>query len=796
MPVIKKHLTNFTSGEFSPFVQIREDIQQYNNSASTIQNFVIRPQGGLTKRPGTVFVHEIKNSANDARLVPFQYSTSDAYVLEMGAGYFRFFRNGGILLSTAAITNGTFTTDLTGWTDGDTGTGVSTQTAGVMRLNGGAAGVAIRTQAITFMGTSQYTLTFTVATNTCTYKIGTTSGGTEIATGTGAVGANSINFTPTTAGTVYLQFSNSANNNSDVDTVAINAPVYQIDNPFSQADIDEVQFIQTFDHMYFAHGDYAPRELIRYGHSNWTIGALEINDGVYFDRTHRVYGGTGSGITINPSAATGTITLTASASLFMSTDVGRLIRFRSTDSVAWGWGTITAYTSATSVTCVVQRTFTATGASLQWRLGAWSATTGYPQCISFFEQRLIFSTTSYQQQSIWFSVAGDLNNFQPDDNNYKDAPSLVSAMSYTIADNHSNVISWIYPKRVLFLGTSSGVWIAKASTVDEALTSDTLNIRAVISEGVASLPPIEARSALLYPQYLGKKFLEVGYNFSDDTYKAADLAILAEHRLYDGMKWSCFQANPNYLIWNTTQTGGLNSLTYIREQNVVGWAEHVIGGTAVNVKSICTITTSTTDQVWMIISRTINGSTKQYVEYLSSYFIDQEVSDAIFVDSSINYSGGATSTLSGLDHLEGQTVSVFSNGGVVVATTAVTSGAITLAETVTSAVVGLSYDSIVHTNPFVVDTPAGNTSGRLARLARAVLQVYRSYGGKIGTSSTDLTDIPEFSSNTTMDSALSLYTSTAEFIIPGSWEYEPRLYIKHSLPVPFTLLGISGKISI
>ena len=126
--------------------------------------------------------------------------TEQSYVTEFGNGYVRFYRNGGILLSTAAITNGTFASDLSGWSDDDTGTGASTWSSGVMRLNGGAAGVAIRTQPIHYVGTSQHTLTFTSATNVASYRIGTTNGGTEIASGTSSLGVNTINFPPTTAG--------------------------------------------------------------------------------------------------------------------------------------------------------------------------------------------------------------------------------------------------------------------------------------------------------------------------------------------------------------------------------------------------------------------------------------------------------------------------------------------------------------------------------------------------------------------------------------------------------------------
>ncbi len=786
---------SFTSGELSPFLAARTDLQQYGSAAQVIQNMLVRAQGGLIKRPGTIFVSEVKNSANETRLIPFTYSNTDAYMIEMGAGYFRFYREGGQILSTAAISNGTFDTDLTGWTDDDTGTGASTFSAGTMALNGGAGGVAARTQGLAFMGTAQYTLTFTVTTNTCTYRIGTTSGGTEIATGTGALGVNNIAFTPTTAGVVYIQFRNINNNTSNVDTVSIDTPVYEINNPYTQDHLIDVKYVQSYDYLFFVHNSYAPRALTRTGHAQWTLTTITFTDGPFYDITDALYGSTGSNITITPSAATGTVTLTASAALFASTDVGRLIRLRSVDSVAWGWGTITAYTSSTVVTCVVTRTFTASTASAQWRLGYWSATTGYPGVVAFNEQRMVFARSNLKQQTIWFSVSGDFFNFDPDDTNNKDAVVDSSAMTYTIADNKGNVIQWMASQKVFYIGTSGGVWIARASSQGEPMTPQTITIVPIINEGASPTPPLVTRTAVIYAQTFGRKLLEIGYQFSDDSYRGADLALLAEHRTRGKIKWLTNQINPNYSVWAAMYDGTLSSVTYIREQNIVGWQEAVLGGADVLVKDVATIPGVSEDETWVIVSRTIDGTTKQYMEYFAPIFIDQDVEEAWFVDSGIAYSGVATDTLSGLDHLEGETISVFGDGGRVVATGAVTGGSITLQEEVSEAVVGLPYTSIIETNALNTTTSSGPATGRRGRVYKAELQLYRSFGGQIGMDADHLDIMPEYGSEFLMDTALSLSTGMVEFRLPTDYKFLPHIYIKHDLPVPFSVIGITYQTS-
>lgn len=99
MPRISPILTNFTAGEWSPQLYGRVDLAQYPNACRTMKNFIPRVHGGAQFRPGTTFIADCKDSTKKARLIPFQYSTSQAYVLEMGDGYLRFFKDQGVIVS-------------------------------------------------------------------------------------------------------------------------------------------------------------------------------------------------------------------------------------------------------------------------------------------------------------------------------------------------------------------------------------------------------------------------------------------------------------------------------------------------------------------------------------------------------------------------------------------------------------------------------------------------------------------------------------------------------------------------
>ena len=87
--------TNFTGGEISPRLLGRVDLTKYTSSVQRCENFICFPHGGITKRSGTRFIAEVKDSSKKVRLIPFIFSTVQAYVLEFGDGYVRFYRNEG-----------------------------------------------------------------------------------------------------------------------------------------------------------------------------------------------------------------------------------------------------------------------------------------------------------------------------------------------------------------------------------------------------------------------------------------------------------------------------------------------------------------------------------------------------------------------------------------------------------------------------------------------------------------------------------------------------------------------------
>src|SRR5574342_691078 len=108
--------TSFKDGEISPRLYGRVDLNRYANAVKECLNFIVLPQGGVSRRPGTHFVAEVKDSAARVRLIPFEFSDEQAYVIEAGNQYFRFYMDGGqIVTNPELIVNGTFDTTVDSW---------------------------------------------------------------------------------------------------------------------------------------------------------------------------------------------------------------------------------------------------------------------------------------------------------------------------------------------------------------------------------------------------------------------------------------------------------------------------------------------------------------------------------------------------------------------------------------------------------------------------------------------------------------------------------------------------------
>lgn len=347
MPRAAHLLTNFSSGELSPLMLGRVDLPKYLNGCETLENWLPLMYGGVKRRPGLRFALQSRYASRQAVLIPFEFSTTQAYMIEVGNLYMCFYRNGGIIINgTATINNCT-----------NTG-------PGLIRV-------------------------------TCTGAHGFSTG--DNVTISGVVGTYEANdrwdITVVSPTQFDLQGSLFVNAYISGGTVS---KIVTVTTPYLEADLFQIKFAQNADTLYLVHPSYAPRKLTRTSHTAWTLSTVTFIDGPYRDEN-------ATAITITPSgfAAGAAITLTASAPFFDSGHVGALFRIK-VGANPWGYVTVTGFTSNLVVDATVVTTLTAAAATLVWREGAWSTYRGFPSAISFFEQRLLFG----KDQTISGSVNG------------------------------------------------------------------------------------------------------------------------------------------------------------------------------------------------------------------------------------------------------------------------------------------------------------------------------------------------------------------------------------------------------
>ena len=744
MARVAVQLTNFTGGELSPRLDGRNDLAKYPTGSKTLENFIVYPHGAAARRSGTQFVAEVKDSSAKTRLIPFEFSTTQTYMLEFGNQYIRFYKdNGQILESNVTISGATqanpvvITATAHGYSNGDE---ISISSVGGMtELNGKKYLVANKT--------------------TNTFEITDVDGNNIDGTG----------FTAYTSGGVANR-------------------VYQISTPYLTAELFDLKFAQSADVMYICHPNHEVEKLSRTGHTSWTLTDVDFQNGPFMDHNT-------TATTITPShttvGSTGTLTLSATTGVnddqgWLSTDVGRLVHVKD------GHYKITGYTSTTVVDSLSVVAPSSASATTDFALGSFSDTTGHPSCVTFFEQRLVFAATLSQPQTIFFSKSGDYENM---DDAYHTTIADDDAIIYTIASNQVNAIRFMTSTRTLIIGTAGGEFAVSGGGTDVAITPTNILIKKQSNHGAANVDAIPAGNATLFLQRAKRKLRELAYNFDVDGYVSPDLTILAEHISEGGLTQLSYQQEPNQVIWGVRADGQLVGLTYQREQQVVAWHRHIFGGAFGSGSAVCeSVATIPTDnseyQTWVIIKRTINGATRRYVEYIHNYDFDETDDTSFnFLDSQLSYDGSAVTTISGLDHLEGQTVSVLANGATHPNKT-VSNGSITLDRSSTKVKVGLSYTSLLHTMRLDAGSQDGTSQGKTKRIFDITIRLYESIGVEVGPDLSNMERIPFRSSADAMDSGVGVFTGDKEVEFRGNYETDGFIYVRQTQPLPLTILSL------
>ncbi len=727
----------------------RSDFQRYKAASRTFRNIFTTPQGPFTRRPGTKYISSTKDSTYAARLITFEYSTSDFYVIEVGNLYMRFYRNGAQILSGASAYE-----IVTPFTTADLPYIQYSQSDNVMYLVDGSHWP----QKLTRVMHDNWTIDDANIINGPFMKENT----------------EDITITPSAI--------------TGAITLAASAAVFNPSHEDCLFEINQPRGTPVLSGSLGSNANSSSSEYFTGGYGFTTAGTWDAT--VTLERSED------SGSTWNPALAplssanfdnpseeeeTGAIYRIKMTNWVSGTCTYKLII---ADPLNHGVVRITHVSDSQNATATVIASLVDTVATRRWREGYWSDYRGYPQTVEFHQQRLIFACSDNYPQTIWFGRA--------DPDNYESFfEGTYDNSAFTVALEGQNPIHWILSQDYLVIGTSNSVGKYGEQGKPITPTSPKYSIQTRI--GSTALRAVYAEESILYAERGGKKIREFTYVAPEDRVllSESDLTVLSEDILREGggVEDMLFQNRPNPLLWCILNDGTIAVLTYQKKQEVIAWA--TLDSTGGEFQYFTKVPSEDEDEIWAVVKRNVDGSDVYYIEQFQPINWGSDDDDCWFVDSGLSYDGALANVFSGLDHLEGKTVSVYADG-IVCDNVVVDSGSVTINNAASKAIIGLPITWEYESMPLVAHPMDKDMSKKIMAIDFDFYKTgYCKYGN--GEHDTELKEINFFPTSPTL-SAQELYTSEYS-VFRVAYPYgsmgKQTIYLTGDKPLPITVRSIT-----
>jgi hypothetical protein len=823
-------ITAFNAGEVTSYLEARVDFSKYNNACKTLENMLVTPQGPVRRRPGLQYIAEVKDSTSRTILIPFEFSKTDAYIIEAGHLYMRFYRSKGRILDDSEniyeIT--------TPFTAEDLPYLRYVQSADVMYI----VCPNHPPQKLSRTGHTSWIL------EQINYSNGPFEDENDTAvtitpsapTGSITLTASDGIFKERYVGALWkISYKKDKSNlngtlaaNGSSNTIAVSGE-YKLNVQGTWS--GTVKFERSYDN-----GETWSSVYTRYNVSSSINEDYSDSE----DEDNAIYRVTMEGW--------------VSGKATYNLDVY--------DSIQHGYVRITGYISPTVVSAVVLSALGGTSPTKKWAKGYWSYEDGWPQTICFHEERLFFAASKTYPQTIWATKSSDYENMLSGSN-------ADSALIYMLPGQ--NQIQWLLSQNVILMGTLAGTGKLSASSIDDPITPTNVQYRTQTTSGSADIPAILADDAALYIERGGKKVREFAYSYEKDRYVSPDMTILSSHITEDGITQFAAQKRPNFNVYCVLNSGNIAVMTYAREQDVIGWSRIVTEG---QFEHVAVIPGTDEDEVWVIVKRTINGQIRRYIEVFSPQDWGQQQSDCFFVDSGLTYNSGQAvnitnisksnpvvvtvdswndniidgvqvqisdvegmtqlsgvytvsnanaanltfklkdktdttyitsenfddylsggtvrvveNTFANLDHLEGREVTVLADG-CRISTATVSNGKITLPYYASVVHAGLNYTSTVQTMPLDYQLQEGSIRPKIKKITGIGFNFFETLGAQYGSRSDSLEEIPFRKTDTQPNQKTELFTGIKNCRFLQGNSYEGCACVVQSKPLPMTIRAI------
>jgi hypothetical protein len=547
---------------------------------------------------------------------------------------------------------------------------------------------------------------------------------------------------------------------------------YVLTTPYPLASLQKLQWVQSADVIYLADGMRPIQKLSRLALNNWTISDFKPNTGPF-----RVQNLTKT-LTVQASAATGSVTLTASSALFAANHIGSLIELKPTDNTAvplwtsgeetmsvgnlrrygrnvyqltvtggrigsnppiheegeeatdnstkWlflsndiGVARITAVASGTSATAtVLQRLPKAVvdSPTYRWSEGAWSDRYGYPATLEIYDQRLAAAATASEPRTVWFSTAGDFSDFAP-------SVEADGAFAYTIAGDNTvnrilNLARGTTGLHILALGEE---YSTRSDSRAQVIGPTTAVFTTNSKKGSHTARPIAPDGSPIFISRDRRRLIMMNYSIEAEGARPVILSRASQHLGADPFEQIVWQSSPEPMGWLRRASGDLATMVFDAAEEVLGWATVPIAGGFCEAMAVTPNADGTADEVMMIVRRTINGETVRFIEIMTPIFglLDgsQNISDACHFFASSELTAEPAARVFSVPHLIDQTVYAWTDNGEFGPLQVTAEGEVTLPADVGHAFIGLFDDThFAETLDIQAAAADGNTMGRAKRL--------------------------------------------------------------------------------
>lgn len=530
-------------------------------------------------------------------------------------------------------------------------------------------------------------------------------------------------------------------------------------SPWTAAQITSLNWTQSADTLLLVHPDVMPKKLTRSGGGTWSLSDWEFTaseaSGVVYQPMFKF---ADPDITLTPSGTTGSITLTASASVFVAGHDETRIRVGGKEV------RVTSVASGTVVNATVIQTLGGTTATKDWEEQAFSPVRGYPTSCAFHQDRLVIGGSRDLPNRLWLSKSGELWNFDLGEGLDDEA------IEFAILSDQVNAIRNLFSGRHLQVFTSGAEW----QVTGDPLTPTTVQLNRQTRVGSIvdrNVPPVDVDGATIFAARNGQELREFVYTDVEQAYRSNDLALLAQHIIENPVDQAFDKKNR--LLHLVLSSGRIATLTAYRAEQVAAWTLQETDGEVLSVAVVG-------EEVYLLLRR-------------SSVYTIETFDDALYMDSALSGETDTPTTVwSGLGHLEGRTVCVLADG-VIKPDVVVEGGTVTLGDEARSVQIGLPFTHIVEPLPPNVVSEGGQA--RAARLIEVVFRIEETSALRADLGR-GLRDIPLRDTGTTLDTPPPVVSGDVRVRAFG-WRKDgtqPLWRIEQSTPLPFILLSVAADI--